>query len=189
MAAIPKTVGEILCLDFVNSRYSVHRTGAIRDRLPTPEWQRWFLERGDFDLESEGVPVAELTEARGELRALLERWTATGRLDAAGRAALDGLLGAAPGARRVADGAPGVAFVPRRRDWQWVVAEVAASAAELVNSGEPGRLKVCGNPDCTWLFYDQSYNVSRRWCDVATCGNLVKVREFRARRRAERLGS
>lgn len=184
MAAIPKTVGEALCLDFVNSRYSVHRTGAIRDRLPTPEWQRWFLERGGFNLATEEVPVAELAEARGDLRALLERWAATGSLDEAGRAALDRMLGAAPGTRRLAPGR-GVEFAPRRPDWRWVVAEVAASASELVTSGDPTRLKVCGNADCTWLFYDQSYNASRRWCDVATCGNLVKVREFRARRRAQ----
>ena len=189
MAALPKTVGEALCLDFVNSRYSVHRTGAVRDRLPTPEWQRWFLERGRFELESDAAPVAELVEARGELRGLLERWSVTGTLDDRGRAALDAMLQAAPGSRRVVGAAGGVEFAPRRRDWRWVLAEVGASAAELVATGDPGRLKACGNPDCTWLFYDQSYNASRRWCDVATCGNLVKVREFRARRRAERAGA
>src|SRR5438270_712384 len=68
---------------------------------------------------------------------------------------------------------------PVRRDWDWVVAEVVASATELMAEAEPVRLKACANPGCTWMFWDESKNVSRRWCDPRTCGNLVTVREFR----------
>lgn len=120
------------------------------------------------------------------MRRILETWSAGGGLASADLERLDRLVAAAGGARRVrgAAGRPAVVFEPDRRDWNWVLAEVAASAAGLLATGEPGRLKVCGNPDCTWLFYDQSHNSSRRWCDVRACGNLVKVREFRARHRA-----
>ena len=186
MAAVPKTAGEAICLDFVNSRFSVHSTGAVEDRLPKLDWQRWFLARGGFDLDEPALPAAEASAARAVIRSVLERWAATGDLEPAGRTALDRVLAAAGGTRRLAAGSAHIVFTPRHRDWRWVLAEVAASAAELIAAGEPARLKVCGNPDCTWLFYDQSYNSSRRWCDVATCGNLVKVREFRARQRAGR---
>jgi predicted RNA-binding Zn ribbon-like protein len=45
------------------------------------------------------------------------------------------------------------------------------------------RLKVCANPDCRWAFYDRSHSRRGTWCDMATCGNLIKNRNFRARHR------
>jgi predicted RNA-binding Zn ribbon-like protein len=44
------------------------------------------------------------------------------------------------------------------------------------------RLKVCGNPDCLWAFYDRSHSRRGTWCDMASCGNLIKNRNLRARR-------
>jgi predicted RNA-binding Zn ribbon-like protein len=44
------------------------------------------------------------------------------------------------------------------------------------------RLKVCGNPDCLWAFYDRSHGRRGAWCDMASCGNLIKNRNLRARR-------
>jgi predicted RNA-binding Zn ribbon-like protein len=46
------------------------------------------------------------------------------------------------------------------------------------------RLKLCGNPDCRWAFYDRSHSRRGAWCDMATCGNLIKNRNLRARRSA-----
>ena len=45
------------------------------------------------------------------------------------------------------------------------------------------RLKLCGSSACRWAFYDRSRNHGGTWCDMATCGNKLKNREFRARRR------
>ena len=67
----------------------------------------------------------------------------------------------------------------------WLVAE---SAAELLTAPELARLRVCEADDCGWLFVDASRNRSRRWCDMSDCGNLAKVRRFRARRRARGAG-
>ena len=71
--------------------------------------------------------------------------------------------------------------VPNR---SWVLAEIAASFGELLTEPERNRLKVCENPECQWAFYDGSRNRSRRWCDPSQCGNVFKVRQFRARQRA-----
>jgi predicted RNA-binding Zn ribbon-like protein len=49
--------------------------------------------------------------------------------------------------------------------------------------GTWSRLKLCGNPECAWAFYDRSRNQQGNWCDMAVCGNRLKNREFRARRR------
>jgi predicted RNA-binding Zn ribbon-like protein len=44
------------------------------------------------------------------------------------------------------------------------------------------RLKLCGNPDCRWAFYDRSHSRKGAWCDMASCGNMIKNRNLRARR-------
>jgi predicted RNA-binding Zn ribbon-like protein len=45
------------------------------------------------------------------------------------------------------------------------------------------RLKACRNPDCWWAFYDRPHARRGAWCDMATCGNMIKNRNLRARRR------
>ncbi len=58
---------------------------------------------------------------------------------------------------------------------------LAREVAELLVAGQLERITTCGAPDCDWFFLDTSKNHSRRWCDMATCGNRAKVRRFRAR--------
>ena len=48
--------------------------------------------------------------------------------------------------------------------------------------GSWDRLKLCGNPDCRWAFYDRSHSRRGAWCNMATCGNRLKNRNLRARR-------
>jgi predicted RNA-binding Zn ribbon-like protein len=48
--------------------------------------------------------------------------------------------------------------------------------------GSWSRLKLCGNPDCRWAFYDRSHSRRGAWCEMSSCGNLVKNRNLRARR-------
>ncbi len=45
------------------------------------------------------------------------------------------------------------------------------------------RLKICGNPQCQRIFYDRSKNHSGKWCSMASCGNRMKVRSYRRRKR------
>jgi predicted RNA-binding Zn ribbon-like protein len=44
------------------------------------------------------------------------------------------------------------------------------------------RLKICSNQDCRWAFFDRSHSRQGAWCDMASCGNLIKNRNLRARR-------
>ena len=48
--------------------------------------------------------------------------------------------------------------------------------------GTWARLKACGNEDCRWVFYARSHSGRGAWCDMATCGNMIKNRNLRARR-------
>lgn len=61
---------------------------------------------------------------------------------------------------------------------------VAFSASVLFPAADPRRLKMCPGPDCGWLFLDRSKNMSRRWCDMAVCGNRAKARRFHEKARA-----
>jgi predicted RNA-binding Zn ribbon-like protein len=45
------------------------------------------------------------------------------------------------------------------------------------------RLKSCENHECGWAFYDRSHGRRGRWCEMSICGNRMKNRSLRARRR------
>jgi predicted RNA-binding Zn ribbon-like protein len=55
------------------------------------------------------------------------------------------------------------------------------SAISLLTSDRLARVRRCGNSTCYWLFVDETKNCSRRWCEMASCGNLMKVRRHRAK--------
>jgi predicted RNA-binding Zn ribbon-like protein len=54
---------------------------------------------------------------------------------------------------------------------------------EAQQEGSWSRLRGCANPECQWVFYDRSRNQQGNWCDMAVCGNRMKNRQLRARRR------
>ena len=55
---------------------------------------------------------------------------------------------------------------------------IAFAAAELLVSEHLPYVRECGAETCRWLFLDLSKNHRRRWCDMKTCGNRVKVRRY-----------
>ncbi len=58
------------------------------------------------------------------------------------------------------------------------------SAVSLLTSAKMERLRRCGNSTCYWLFIDETKNHSRRWCEMSSCGNIVKVRRHREKARS-----
>jgi len=69
----------------------------------------------------------------------------------------------------------------KSNDLDGMLWSVIRCAANLLCSGELGRLSECNSETCTWLFLDRSKNVSRKWCDMDTCGNRAKSRRHYAR--------
>lgn len=63
---------------------------------------------------------------------------------------------------------------------------VVRSAAELLTSPDLERAGECHNPTCGWLYLDTSKNHSRRWCDMADCGNTAKAHNFYQRKRQKK---
>jgi predicted RNA-binding Zn ribbon-like protein len=47
------------------------------------------------------------------------------------------------------------------------------------------RVRRCGREGCALLFFDTSKNSTRRWCDMAVCGNRVKAAAHYERHRPD----
>ena len=181
-----------LWLELLNSDWHDYRgRAADEDRIDSPAWRERFLAR--CHLPASVAEDAAARRALRDLRTLIRRMTdalRTGRQPAARDvAALNRALAAVPMVRRLTREAGGFRFefAAAARDLRVVLAEVARSFAEFIAGGDPRRIRLCANPDCRWVFVDASHNRTRRWCE-ATCGNLVKVRRFRARQAAARAG-
>ena len=80
-----------------------------------------------------------------------------------------------------AGGEPHVTAVDRDDTARRAIAVVADAFLAVQARGEWLRLKVCASPDCRWAFWDGTRNRSRRWCDMAGCGNRAKNRAWRSR--------
>ncbi len=63
-----------------------------------------------------------------------------------------------------------------------ILASALAGAVAPAGREAWARLKMCGAPDCRWVFYDRSKPRTGRWCSMAVCGNRIKAREYRRRR-------
>jgi len=64
-----------------------------------------------------------------------------------------------------------------------ILEPVVRAAVDLLTSDAIGRVRLCGDASCAWLFLDTTRNGTRRWCDMKECGNRNKVRRFREAQR------
>jgi len=76
---------------------------------------------------------------------------------------------------------PDGAFVSTSGGWEAFAAEAAKGLVELTGMRE--RLSFCANPECDWLFVDESKNHSRQWCSMGSCGSRAKMARYRSRKR------
>jgi predicted RNA-binding Zn ribbon-like protein len=122
-------------------------------------------------------------EARDGIRALIGRNTSDEPLAADGLAPLEKILGQAqPRLDVSADGQVRLwPSLPVRTLTDGLLA-LLLIIRDAQADGSWDRLKLCGNPDCRWAFYDRSHSRRGAWCDMATCGNRLKNRNLRARR-------
>lgn len=129
---------------------------------------------------------------RGVLRQL---WmsVAAGRPSARALGAFNALLADAQGHLVLAAPPAGTHDTIAPLDWSWrdrddrldwLLWPVVRAAAALLASGEGRRVRVCGGPDCGWIYVDRSRNGLRRWCEMETCGTAEKTRQRAARRAA-----
>ena len=198
-----RMLGERLCLDFSNTvdpRHGERPHEYLKSYADLVAWARRAEVLGD---EEAGTLLREAELRPREAGAVFERALALrnviydvfSAIAAGGEpyegdlASLNEELARAMAHARVVRNNGGLGFV-----WGWEeqvfldrpLWEVARSAAELLTSGKPGRVRECpGEDGCGWLFYDESKNGRRRWCSMEGCGNRAKARSYHTRRKGD----
>ncbi len=200
-----KLAGGHPVLDFLNT-VGGNRLTAPRDDLATPEdLVSWGLQSGWLDQDRAHPMLVEIQLRPAEARAALARV----------RAFREALFRVFLAASEDAQPAPEPldaferevrrAWSDRRlvrtpdRGYRWVspdsarldgvIPGLALAASELLTGGDRGRIRICeatALDGCGWLFLDTSKNGTRRWCEMATCGNRYKARRHYARVRGGR---
>lgn len=178
---------ELLCLEFVNSQFRDFRGRWERDDLRQPEWLARFLAKWHLQVAQpvDEKIMAELVALRALLIRIVTALNTPEGVDARDLAALNALLGKTTFHYQVEriDQELHMASQPLQQDWNWVQNEIIADFLTLLADYDTLRLKVCENPNCRWIFYDETKSRTRRYCTIDKCANLMKVRRFRARQK------
>ena len=191
-------VGERLWLDFVNCEFGVRRFDALRD---FESMIRWFESAAILDGERAGgirrraqqqpagaaAALIDARRVRVALRTLAERGPMSDRVRVDGLAEINRVLGRSAGTRRVevrTDGTFYRSFVPVGDAFAGLVIPIVESAADALILGELWRVRRCADPRCQRVFFDNTKNGRRRWCDMATCGNRAKAARHREKLKA-----
>lgn len=187
-----------LALDFVN-------TVTARDTMPS-DWLadfsamlRWAKHTGAFTTAELSALAARALEDPASAAVALEQAKAQREsLNLATRALAGGcepdpaILRAIEKRWRIAtaraalvhqDGGLRLGWTVERSGLDLITHVVSAHAMALFGSEHIVRLRLCDGTDCGWYFLDFSKNGRRRWCDMATCGNLAKARRHQQRHR------
>ncbi|OMF15381.1 hypothetical protein BK131_10920 [Paenibacillus amylolyticus] len=179
-----------LWTDFVNSDYHDWRGGdRSEDRLGKAGWQQDFLDRWQLQASVPASPEDELSmrNFRDELLSLGARLSSGVSITDKERNWLNGVMEAGHVRRTLTtiDQELKLQLVALEAHWHQVMAEVAADFAITLVEGEAGRIRICDNSDCRWMFYDDTRSRTQKYCDDKMCGNLMKVRRFRAKRKIQ----
>lgn len=153
-------------LDFVNTE--IVRDGERVDLLDgTEALEQWMREAG---LGRVRVTPDALKGAK-RLRAALRRF-ASG--EASPLRAINDELRRGQGTLtlRAKDGKFAIEFEPRDHDARFLLARTAAN---LLATADPVRIRPCEGTNCILFFYDTTKSGTRRWCSMAACGNRMKA--------------
>ena len=176
-----------LWLDLLNSDWHDYKGGGRdEDRLENRQWLRKFLNKWEALQIEPDYPsiIKELKALRTLIRKMADDFRSEKGIRKADLNSFNTILENSPMVSRI-EGVSQRYSISRysiNPGQGSILADIASSFAEILVQGEPERVKICQNKDCFWIFYDQSKNRSRKWCEGGTgCGNLMKVRRFRDR--------
>ncbi len=182
------------CLDFVNTRHWRGKPQPTETLHGAADLLAWAAQHAGAPPTAPGPGLFEAGIALRELLHRIVSARAAGeRVAEADLAALDAALEAAPMRRSLVAAGDGYAWRtqpggPERGEHAsgaaTLLAPVLWAAADLLAQDGGKRLRACANPECRWLFVDASRNGSRRWCDMAACGNRAKAHRHYLRTKA-----
>ena len=177
-----------LCLDYANTRYWRGQPVATETLNAATDLAAWAAAAGGGV--ARALPKRAFEQAL-ELREALYRLfnaAAGGKAPAArDLQALNVALAAAPARTRLVRAKSGFSWEIDARSTTALalLAPVLWSAGDLLAGPRLGRVRRCANPECGWLFLDDSRAGKRRWCSMQSCGNRAKARRHYHRSRPD----
>jgi len=162
-----------LCLNFANTRFW-RGTATPTDELRGPDdLLRWTGSKRRLPPERAITMFAEAVGLREAIHRCFAA-TASGHApDEADLAILNAALAETPARRCVRPGGWDIGHPELTTSV--LLAPVLWSAADLLVGPQLGRVRQCSNPECGWLFLDNSKSGNRRWCSMTACGNRAKA--------------
>lgn len=189
------------CLAFVNTRYwrgSARPTETLDSLDRVLDWTSsapgWPVPAGVAAAARRGLLAGEGGETAAydgliALRETLHRLLAAAATGApppsADLAAFNAALDQAPPRNRLAEDGSAYAVAPVGSAPAALMAPALWSAADLLAGRRRRHLRQCANPECGWLFLDDSKSGNRRWCAMSACGNRAKARRHYAKHRGK----
>lgn len=171
----------ILCLDFINSQwYNSHKP--FEEPLKSAIWRDEFCQKwGLPNVEESEEIISELETLRGFLHEVAIEYVSGREISEVNLKKLNHHLKLAHAPRQLKkDGQKLLwSIKPSDNTLDWMMAQIVLSFAAMLTEYPVDRVKLCGNPDCGWIFYDESKSKTKKWCEN-TCASLIKVRKFRA---------
>ncbi len=163
-----------LCLDFANTRYYRGRTEPTETLNAPGDLATWT--------KAAKAPSSREFETALALRETIYRLfdaNADGRTPAARDLdAFNAALASAPGRKMLKRGRDGYSWEIDAKSGTALatLAPVLWSAGDLLAGPRLDRVRKCANPECGYLFLDDSRAGRRRWCSMSACGNRAKAR-------------
>ena len=202
-------LGDALCLEFLNTLHHAGAEDPGEELSSDADLAAWAAQAGILSAGEAGrlqagawqnyvplkLPGRKRASLRDDARALREvlrqmfqRAARDGKVAPRHVDTLNLLLKRSPAAGRIERSKDGwtMSWESQAGGAEKIVYAIVKSAAELVATGRWRAVRECASGTCTWMFLDGSKNHSRRWCEMARCGNRDKVQRFRARSRRAR---
>ncbi len=175
-------------LDFVNTLRE--RWWRQVETLVTPRDLLSWLDHVGFSLPSrvhaDTAVLGEARELREAIDAAANSLVATRQVSRASLEVIDLWLPHATVGHRLRGVRAGPPLVVAREPsdpLRHALGLIALDAAQMIGTEERSRVRICASQTCSARFYDRSPRATRRWCSMAACGNVAKVRRHRAARR------
>ena len=177
------------CLDFANTLSWRGRAAPV-ETLDADDLARWVAGSGVGKIAGEieewaPALLAEAIALRETIYRIFRALACGEAVPDQDLAALNRALAAAPPRDRIvrAEGGYGWQIGPAALSVPTLLAPVLWSAGDLLASERRRQVRQCANHECLWLFLDVSKAGTRRWCNMASCGNRAKARRHYQRTR------
>jgi len=168
-----------LALDFVGTRKR-RRDAVPEETLRTPASLRsWLAESGVVDTDCGQAELTAAIALREAIYALVTSRLSDSPYDGNALTLVHGVArGPAVITQLTAAGhrTEGTA--------EQAMSSIARHAIGRLSGPDAERMRECSLPECTMVYLDHSRGGRREWCAMETCGNKIKARAYRARKKA-----